>query len=179
MPTTRFLRKTKRLKLMKNKSILLLFLLPLFAFASHKYYLSLTQVEYKSDSESIQIILNVFIDDMETAINDLYDVNLQLDTEKELKESDTYFKKYLQKNLFFKADTTQLQFEYIGKEYEGDNIFFYLEITGVKSFKNLEINSTVLVQHFPKQQNLIKAKANGIHRSRLLTKENDKALLKF
>lgn len=165
---------------MKSRHILLLaILIPLFAFTSHKYYLSLTQIEYKSDSQSIQVILNVFIDDMETAINDIHQINLQLDTKKELPESNKYFEQYLKKHLFFKADTTKLNFQYLGKEYEGDNIFFYLEIPKVKNFKNLEVHSTILLQHFPKQQNLIKAKANGINRSKLLNGENDKALLKF
>lgn len=163
----------------KNKYILLLFLIPLFAFNAHKYYLSLTQIEYKSDTQSIQIILNVFIDDMETALNDIHKVNLQLDTKKELKKSDIYFKKYLTKNLHLKANNKELTFRYLGKEYEGDNIFFYLEIDDVKNLESLQISSTILVQHFPKQQNLIKAKANGVNRSKLLTKGNDKALLKF
>lgn len=163
----------------RNKYILLLFLIPLFAFNAHKYYLSLTQIEYKSDTQSVQIILNIFIDDMETALNDIHKVNLQLDTKKELKESDTYFKEYLAKHLHLKANTKELTFRYLGKEYEGDNIFFYLEIDDVKSLESLEISSTILVQHFPKQQNLIKVKANGVNRSKLLTKENDKALLKF
>lgn len=165
---------------MKNKYIFLfIILLPLYSFNVHKYYLSLTQIEYKSDAQSIQIILNVFIDDMETAINDIHEVDLQLDTKKELKESDTYFKEYLINNLHFKADNKALTFNYLGKEYEGDNIFFYLEIESVENLKTLEITSTILVEHFPKQQNLIKAKANDINRSRLLTKKNDKALLKF
>ncbi|MDT7832051.1 hypothetical protein RQM59_06645 [Flavobacteriaceae bacterium S356] len=163
----------------KNKYILLLFLIPLFAFNAHKYYLSLTQIEYKSDTESIQIILNIFIDDMETALNDIHNIDLQLDTKKELKESDTYFKEYLKKNLHLKTKSKELTFNYLGKEYEGDNIFFYLEIEGVKSLESLEISSSILIEHFPKQQNLIKAKANGVNRSKLLTKKNDKALLKF
>lgn len=165
---------------MKNKYIFLyILLLPLYSFNAHKYYLSLTQIEYKSESQSIQIILNVFIDDMETAINDIYKVDLQLDTKKELKESDTYFKEYLIKHLRLKSDNKALSFNYLGKEYEGDNIFFYLEIEHIERLNSLEIFSSILVDHFPKQQNLIKAKANDINRSKLLTKENDKALLKF
>jgi len=163
----------------RNKYMLLLFLIPLCAFNAHKYYLSLTQIEYKSDAGSIQIILNVFIDDMETALNDIHNVDLQLDTKKELKESNIYFKEYLTKNLHLKTNNKELTFQYIGKEYEGDNIFFYLEVDSIKNLKSLEVSSTILVQHFPKQQNLIKAKANGVNRSKLLTKKNDKALLKF
>ncbi|MFY0604183.1 MAG: hypothetical protein JXQ93_09545 [Flavobacteriaceae bacterium] len=166
--------------MMNKKRYLLLLLLPLLlSFTTHKYYLSLTQIEYQKEKQSVQIILNVFIDDIETALNEIHSIDLQLSTEKELKNNDTYFKKYLQNNLSIKIDDGLKEIIYIGKEYEGDNVFFYLEIEGIKSIKNLEIENSILVQHFPKQQNLIKARINNVNRSKLLSKKNGKALLKF
>lgn len=167
------------MRMKTNYLLLLLLVMPLFSFNNHKFYLSLTQIEHRSDQASIQIIVNVFIDDIETAINEIYSVDMQLDTKKEITDSDTYFKKYLEQNFHLKANSQEKKIHFLGKEYEGDNVFFYLEIEDIKTVKDLEIHSTILVQHFPKQQNLVKAKANGIHRSKLLTKKNDKALLKF
>lgn len=170
----------KKLPMIKIKrSCIFLLLIPLFSFTAHKYYLSLTQIEYVKEKQSVQIIINVFMDDIENAINDIYTIDLQLTTKKELKDSDVYFEKYFKSHLDIKIDSATKKIHYLGKEYEGDNVFLYLEIEGVQSIKNLEIKNTVLVQHFPKQQNLIKVKANDVNRSKLLTKKNDKALLKF
>ena len=69
------------------------------SFSAHKYYLSLTQINFSSKSKSVQIIINVFMDDIETALNKDYDIDLQLTTEKELKENDVYFEKYLNEKL--------------------------------------------------------------------------------
>ena len=80
----------------KNRYLLLLFI-PLLAFSTHKYYLSLTQIKFKEETKSIQIIINVFMDDIEVALNTDYDINLQLTTKKELKDNDVYFQQYLQK----------------------------------------------------------------------------------
>ncbi len=165
---------------MKLKKIYLLFLIiPLLSFSVHKYYLSLTQITYKEEEKSIQIIVSVFLDDIETAINKTNTIDLQLTTKKELPNNDVYFQKYLQEKLQIKVNNQPKKINYIGKEYEDDLVYFYLEITNINSVNSIEITNKILQKQFPKQQNLIKSKVNGIHKSVLLTAKNDKALLKF
>ena len=62
------------------KKIALPLLLFILAFSSHKYYLSLTQIEYNKDHKSLEVIINVFMDDVELAINNEYDVDMRLTT---------------------------------------------------------------------------------------------------
>ena len=162
-----------------NKLAILLLIIPLFSFTAHKYYLSLTQIEYRNKSKSIQVTINVFMDDIETALNKDYNIDLQLTTKKELKDNDVYFKKYLNKKLHFKIDNIAKKFNYIGKEYDGDLVYFYLEIENIEDINTIEIVNTILMQHFPEQQNLIKSKVNKKHKSILLTAKTDKGLLKF
>ncbi|QMU64885.1 MAG: hypothetical protein GKR88_11680 [Flavobacteriaceae bacterium] len=164
--------------MIKNK-YLLLFLILICSSATHKFYLSLTQIAYVEEENTIQIIMNVFIDDMEYTLNNIHSIDLQLNTKKELEKNDKFFREYLTEHFHIKVDGNTKEINYLGKEYEGDNIFFYLEIKGIKQVKTIEVNNTILVKYFPKQQNLIKVKANKKNRSKLLTGENDKALLKF
>ena len=65
-----------------KKYFLLLLIIPLLSFSVHKYYLSLTQINYKEASKSVQIIINVFMDDIETALNKDHSIDLQLSTKK-------------------------------------------------------------------------------------------------
>ncbi|WP_159947972.1 DUF6702 family protein [Polaribacter septentrionalilitoris] len=162
-----------------SKLWLFLFVLPLLSFVSHKYYLSLTDINFKSESKSVQIIINVFMDDIETALNKDYNIDLQLTTKKELQNNDVYFKKYLNQKLHLKINNIPKTFTYIGKEYDGDLVFFYLEIQNIENIETLEIKNTILMHHFPDQQNLIKLKAGKKHKSILLTAKTDKGLLKF
>ncbi|MEE9408561.1 MAG: DUF6702 family protein [Polaribacter sp.] len=162
-----------------KKTLLLLVIIPALSFTAHKYYLSLTQINFKSETKSVQIIINVFMDDIEFALNKDYDIDLQLTTGKELKDNDVYFKKYLNKKLHFKIDGSAKDFNYIGKEYEGDLVYFYLEIENIESLKTIDVSNKILTTHFPKQQNLIKSKVGKKHKSILLTAESDKGLLKF
>jgi len=162
-----------------SKKLLLLVIIPLLAFSAHKYYLSLTQIEYNQDAKSLEIIINVFMDDIETALNQDYNLDLQLNTKKELKESDTYFANYLKEKLQFSINNKSLQFNYLGKEYDADLVYFYLEIKEVENFTSLEINNKILTRHFPEQQNVVKMKVGKKKVSKILNKKNDKALLKL
>ncbi|WP_240914538.1 DUF6702 family protein [Polaribacter sp. 11A2H] len=162
-----------------KKSILLLLIIPLLSFSTHKYYLSLTQIEYRSELQTVQITINVFMDDIEFAINKDYNIDLQLTTKKELKDNDVYFIKYLNKKLHLKVDGTPKSFNYIGKEYDGDLVYFYLEIEDIKELNTIEIINKILTNHFPEQENLIKSKVGKKHKSILLNAKNDKGLLKF
>ncbi|APZ47652.1 hypothetical protein BW723_15740 [Polaribacter reichenbachii] len=165
---------------MKLKNTLLLFLIiPLLSFSVHKYYLSLTQINYKPEAKAIQITINVFMDDIETALNKDNNIDLQLTTKKELKNNDIYFENYLKDKLFFKVDNISKNFNYIGKEYDGDLVFFYLEIENIEKVTTIDVTNKILIEHFDEQQNLIKSKVNGKSKSKLLTKEENSVQLKY
>lgn len=162
-----------------KKTVLLLFLISLYSFNVHKYYISLTEIEYKKETNTIQMITNVFIDDIETAINQQHQVNLQLTTKEEHQKVDDYFFNYLKEHLKIKIDHKKVNFNFIGKEYDGNIVYFYLEIPNINKVKTLEIQNDILTKYFPEQQNPVKAKINGKRKSLFLSKKNDKGLLKF
>lgn len=161
------------------KIILLFFTITFCSYTVHKYYLSLTQITFKPKTKTVQVIINVFIDDIETALNKDYNIDLQLTTLKELKNNDIYFKKYLQDKLSFKINNINTTFNYLGKEYEGNLVYFYLEMTDVQNIKNIEITNKILINHFSKQQNLVKCNINKEHKSVLLSKNKIQSILEY
>jgi len=165
---------------MKLKKLYFLFIIiPLLAFTTHKYYLSLTQIKFKEESKAVQIIINVFMDDIEIALNKDYDIDLQLATKKELKNNDVYFKRYLKTKLQFKINTSKKEFTYIGKEYDGDLVYFYLEIEDITEVNSIEIKNKILLTHFPKQENLIKTEVYNKNKSVLLSKDDYREKLTY
>ena len=161
------------------KKIAILFLLFTLAFSSHKYYLSLTQIEYNKDQDSLEVIINVFMDDIEFAINKEYSVDLRLTTKQELEDVDSYFQKYLRENLRFLVNKELVNYNFIGKEYEGDLVYFYLEVNVSDRPITLEVFNTILVTYFEQQQNIIKFKNGSERQSKILSKNTNKALLNF
>ena len=60
-----------------KKIILLLVVAPLIMAASiHKYYLSVTDLTYNEEAQSIQIITRLFYDDLEAVIQERYDTDV-------------------------------------------------------------------------------------------------------
>ena len=162
-----------------QKAFLLFLIVPLLSFSTHKYYLSLTQIEYKSEARSLQIIINVFMDDIEIALNEKYQINLQLTSKEELKNNNIYFHTYLKEKLHLKINDVSREFNYLGKEYDGDLVYFYLEIENINDINTLEVVNTLLISNFPKQENLLKTKIHNKHQSLLLTAKKTIGLLKF
>lgn len=165
---------------MKIKTILILILaVPLLSFGIHKYYVSLAEIEYVEKEQSIQIILSIFLDDLELTLNRENNKNLALGSNKEVENVDQYYLKYLQENLKITVNNQLQNFNYIGKKYEEEVVRFYLEITNIKTLNNLEIKNTILLKDFLEQQNIVKIKVAKFNKTFYLDKNNDKGLLKF
>lgn len=162
-----------------KKYLFLLLLIPLVSFTLHKYYISLCEIEYIEEQQSVQITLGLFIDDIEFTLNKDHNTRLNIDTKSEVDSIDSYFKKYLNEHFKININGQQKSYEYIGKEYDDDIVRFYLEIGNINTIKSIEVLNTNLFRDFEDQQNIIKIHANETHKTFYLKKNNDKGLLKF
>lgn len=162
------------------KKLLIILLLPLLAFTSiHKYYVSVTQIEYVDSKQSVQIITRVFLDDFEDVLQLRYDENLLLGPQSETNDANFYIERYLKTKMIIKINGEEQTVNYIGKEYDNDVVICYLEIEEIKNIKTFEIENTVLFDLYTEQQNIIRTKINLKNKSFILIKENDKGLLNF
>lgn len=164
---------------MKHFKIFLL-VLPLFAFTNmHKFYVSVTQVEYVKEKQSLQIITRIFVDDLEALLRQRYDENITLEDSEDETQIDFYIEKYLKEKIQIHINDKQEDFVFLGKEYEEDIVYCYLEITNVKDIKSFEITNQVFFDLFEEQQNIIKAKINSKNKSFMLTSHNESRVLNF
>lgn len=162
------------------KIVLLLLAFSFFSFTSiHKYYISVTQVEYVKDKKSVQIISRVFIDDLEKALRHNYDENITLDENNDTEVTNAYLEKYINTNLKVSINKQPATLQFVGKEYDGDIVRFYLEVVGIQSVKSLEVSNEMLFAVCPDQQNIVKTKINSKQKSFILTTKNNSALLNF
>tara|TARA_R110000868_G_scaffold1928_2_gene15122 strand:- start:2151 stop:2654 length:504 start_codon:yes stop_codon:yes gene_type:complete len=162
------------------KYLIILLVLPFFAFTTmHKYYISVTQVNYVEEKQSLQIISRIFIDDFENALRDHYDKNLILAEKDEPKEIESYIEKYLKENLIIKINNNDSKITFIGKEYDGDIIRCYLEVEDVNNIESFEISNKILFDLFADQQNIIKTKINSKQKSVIHTSQTHNTVLNF
>ncbi|GAA4238395.1 hypothetical protein GCM10022291_28700 [Postechiella marina] len=166
---------------MRNPKILLLFFIaPLLAFtAMHKYYISVTQVEYIPEKKSVQVITRIFIDDLERLIQERYDETIVLAEDAESSDVNLYIERYLREKIKIKINNNDLNFAFIGKEYDLDIVRCYIEVEQINNIKSIEVVNKVLFDLYPEQQNIIKLKVNSKQKSFILTQQKDAAMLIF
>jgi len=162
-----------------KKYTFLLLIIPLLSFNLHKYYLSLTKMDYVVESKSLQITMRIFIDDLETTLNKINNKSLELDTKTELKDANIYIEKYLLKQFEVNINGSIINYKYLGKKYENDVVYLFAEIENISEIKSIEIKNRILMDAFPEQQNIIKLNINNNKKSFILTSKDDKDLLKF
>ncbi|MEN3322982.1 DUF6702 family protein [Mariniflexile soesokkakense] len=162
------------------KRLLILLIIPLFAFtAIHKYYISVTQIDYLQNKQSVQITTRIFIDDLEKLLRERYDESITLEGNEEQSTADLYIERYLNEKIKIKINNKEANLSFIGKEYDVDLVKCYLEIEGVKKIESFEISNEILFDLYSDQQNIIKTKINSQQKSVILIPQNRSALLKF
>ena len=162
------------------KTILILLLIPLLmGSTTHKFYVSITKLEFIEEQRSIQIISKIFIDDIEQTLQERYDPKVSLATEKETEKDIEMLKDYIFKKLKIRVNGTPASMTYIGKEYDIDIMKIYIEVEDISEVRSLEIENKILMDNFPEQQNIIHYKNNKIRKNLILDLSNPNGVLNF
>jgi hypothetical protein len=74
---------------------------------------------------------------------------------------------------------TELTPNYLGKQYEDDQVFFFLEVDKVDNIEVLEVQNSMLMEVYEEQQNYIKLRIGEVDKTFILIKANDKEMLKM
>lgn len=162
-----------------KKYLALLLFTPLLAFSMHKYYISLCEIEYVEEQQSVQIILGLFIDDIELTLNKNYKTTFHLATKNEVETVDTLYKTYLQEHFKVFINNKLENYQFIGKKYDDDIVRFYLEIPNITEINTIEVLNTNLIRDFKDQQNIIKIKVKDVNKTFYLDRKNANCLLKI
>ena len=135
--------------------IFLFFLLSTSNSDGHKFFTSITHIEYNDKSHSYEIIMNVFLDDWEKALGS--NLKRQINSDKENIESISY--QYLQKHFIIQHKGRALNYKMIGMKFEKDICKIYLELPQKFHYTGLQIKNDCLIEEFDGQVNLV----NCIH----------------
>lgn len=136
----------------------------------HEFYLSVTDINYVKKEKSLQIISRVFTDDFEDVLNKRYQKDFKLIPRLEVEEIDTYVEKYLRDKFILETNEGQLKFNYLGRKYEDDMVYLFMEVEELEGFKFLSIENSILTDLFEEQKNMIHFKSAGFKKSFILEK---------
>tara|TARA_R100001369_G_scaffold21881_3_gene39736 strand:- start:44232 stop:44777 length:546 start_codon:yes stop_codon:yes gene_type:complete len=165
---------------MKFKLLLILLLVGFSSFTvAHKFYLSVTEMEYSEKTQNLKITSHIFIDDLEDLLQTRYDKSIKLGQKNESSNVPTLIKKYLGKKLEINIDGKVYPVKYLGKIYEDDMALLFLEIEHVPSFKKIIVKNTILTDMYSEQKNLVHVAFKGTTKSLVLNKDKQEDVLNF
>jgi len=164
------------MQLVKLKIIVMVLFVSLSSFISlHKYYVSVTDIEYAKETKSLQIISRLFVDDFEKVLKERYLDTISLDDN----SADFYMEKYFTKKLQVDVNKEPQQFNFIGKEIDGDMVHCYFEIENISNIETINVTNKLLFDTYKSQQNITHLKINGKKKSFLFIKDKSSGLLKL
>lgn len=175
-------KKNQYLYQMKNKYkiVLLLTVFTLMSsFAIHKFYVSVTQIDFVPKKQRIEITSRIFIDDFEKALKKKYSKDFYLSTKKEIPEANEYIQKYLEEKFKITVNRRQVKVVFLTKEIEDDVLICYLKVNFSEKITTFEIFNSVLTEIFNDQKNIVHTDINGNKKSVLLTYSERSELLEF
>lgn len=165
---------------------LILFLLPLFVGVHtslpHEFHVSKCQIEYKSSEQALQISMQIFIDDLELALEGKGHKSLFLCSEKEAADAEVYLLEYLQETFQVQINNADRNYTFIGKETSDDlaSIWCYFEITDIAELRHIWIRNSTLMEVFEDQKNIIHVKGPNSKKGYfLLNQQNKKQSIAF
>lgn len=159
--------------------ILLLVFPILTASSSHKFYVSITTIEYAPEQQSLQLISKIFLDDIEDVLEQRYNRKFYFNSKKETKADADLMRKYVLQKLKIKVNGQPVTYNFIGSKYDIDIVQYYVEIPNIETFNSIEVENDLLMDLFEDQQNIIHVKNKDTRKSLILEKQNPKGLLNF
>lgn len=125
--------------------------------ATHDFHMSKGQIEYVATEKALQIMLHLFIDDIEDALALQGVKGLQLGTDKEAAQTNERLAAYLRQHFILTLNGIKLNFQFLGKETTDDltAVWCYLLVEQVALPRDLRIQNSLLTDLFDDQKNIL------------------------
>ncbi len=153
--------------------LILIFLVPcallLGSFVMHPYYVSVTEIEYKPADKEVQIAGKLFIDDLESALQNEFALKVAILNAADKKKNEDLLNRFFQKHLKISIDGKPAVFQLIGFDREEEAIWTYMVIKNVKQLKSATVINDLLYSQRQDQINIIHFINNGNRKSHRLT----------
>ena len=151
----------------------------LFITLLHTFYVSVIDINHNEKEANIEISVRTFTADLETRIEQEYQVQLDLADPKQKQKAEQYINLYLQKKLALTPNGIKSKMDFIGFEIQKESTWSYFEINNIKQLKQLDVYCEILFGIDPSQINIIHAKSNGQRKSFELASPKNKTSFTF
>lgn len=149
-------------------------------FFLHPVHISVTEIEFDEKEKTLEIMMRVFMDDMETTLrNSMNKPELDVFDPKNAAQLDQLMPEYLKSHFQIALDDKIQKTVYLGHEREPDVFIFYIEVSNVKKWKTIRVLNDIITDTYDDQSNLVHVSVGEKVRSLRLTKDTPADKLTF
>jgi hypothetical protein len=149
-------------------------------FYLHPIHVSVTEIEHDEKDKRLEIMMRVFIDDLELTLrNKLNQPDLDILEPKNGLTVDQMVSDYLKERFKITLDGKLQKINYLGHEREDEAFIFYIEVSNVKKVKTIEVKNDIITEMHDDQSNLVHVTIKGDVKSLRLTRNMPSDKLTF
>jgi len=145
--------------------------------STHDFHVSITTIKHNTDTDELQLTIKMTTHDVEYALEKELGGIAHFGSDKETEVARKALKAYILNRITIITDDETLALEYIGKEVEFEDMYCYLQVTGIEKYKFLEVHNALLFDHSAEQSNVVHVENNRGTKTRTCTVEN--AVVRF
>jgi hypothetical protein len=146
----------------------------------HPIHVSVTEIEFDEKDQALEIIMRVFIDDLELSLrNSRNQPQLDILNPKDGMTTDELVSDYLKNHFKISLDNKAYPIHYLGHEREAEAFVFYIEVPGVQKWKTISIHNDIIMATHDDQSNLVHVYVNDKVKSLRLTRNTPADKLTF
>lgn len=126
--------------------------------ADHPVHVSLTNIEYHSETNSFEIMFKIFEDDFQAAVRQQSGVLLRLETEQEHPQADTYINRYVFEHFKLKInekDQSRQQMQLTKRFINEQAVWLYYSYPDIPKVNQISVYNSILTDYYIDQTNLI------------------------
>lgn len=139
------------------KTITLIFVCALISTAfsyDHEYYVSVGEMSLNSDSEHLEMAMQLFTDDLEFALEQSEDIQIDVLNDDDAEDVVT---KYIESHFtIWSADGKKVKYKLKGIEGDANAVIVFLESDDIDAGQKIQVQHSVLMDYFPQQINILK-----------------------
>ena len=138
---------------------LIVIILSLFV-SFHDFHVTHTTIYYNADKESLEVTVNVAIEDLERALEDQTAKKISIGTNAETESVDQLIEAYFRQRLTLASNNHLTYYQWVGKEVSQDlhNLYIYFEVLDCNqngTIESLLLENNIFTDILPEQSNIV------------------------
>lgn len=126
--------------------------------STHDIHFTKSTIDYNEETQTLQVVMNVFTDDLELSIERSHEgLDLEIGGENQHELTDSLVADYLIDHIIYKNGLQDVNFNFIGFEYDYDICYLYLESDTftVKLQNEFYISVPMFFEFYDDQENVV------------------------